>query len=221
MYTLDSRMIDMITADPNVVLLLPRFGIGLGFGNDTVAKVCSRAQVPEQLFLMVCNVYSFDNYSVTRDELRSLRIDSLFGYLKASHQYYLNDRLKHICGHLNSVAESAGKQGQYLTKFYSEYVEQVERHFQNEEKRLFPAIAGLVRGEQVEITVIDEFIKHHDRLDEQLSDLIQLVLKYIPGVNTEDSTEMLFDIITLVRDLQKHAQIEEQVLMPYIKQKLV
>lgn len=218
MYNLDSRLIDIISADPTVILLLPRFGIGLGFGNSTVKQVCRDNNVPATLFLMVCNIYAVDGYRVSREHLSGLELGHLLRYLRGSHQYYLSDRLPHIRSHLDSVAQSAGDvQGHILTRYYNEYIEQVESHFKNEEQKLFPTVERLAAGQQADNSVIESFARHHDRLDEQLSDLMQLVLRYMPGADTKDSSEMLFDIVILVRDLQKHAQIEEKVLLPYIK----
>ncbi|HBZ34774.1 MAG TPA: hypothetical protein DEO38_06725 [Bacteroidales bacterium] len=217
MYSLNNRLIDIISASPAVVLLLSRFGISLGFGNATIDEVCHKNNVPADLFLMISNIYADDHYRVSKDTLKRVNLEVLFCYLRRSHDFYINDRLPHIQRHLDKVAASAAEKGDVLRKYFQNFLQQAARHFRAEEQKLFPVIEQMARGENVDTQVIVSFEEHHDRLDEQLSDLTQLVFKYIPGVDAEFSTEMLFDIVVLNHDLQKHAIIEERVLLPYIK----
>lgn len=51
---------------------------------------------------------------------------------------------------------------------------------------------------------------------DKLNDLTQIVYKYLPGnVLPEESIEVVFDILQLSADIQKHALIEEKILIPW------
>ena len=62
MFTSRMKLADIIAANHNVILLLPRFGIPLGFGEKTVKEVCRDCGVDDHFFLTVCNIYTFDDY---------------------------------------------------------------------------------------------------------------------------------------------------------------
>ena len=49
--------------------LLPRFGIGLGFGDRNVEQTCQMNQVNAELFLMICEIYSDDRFKPGQEEL--------------------------------------------------------------------------------------------------------------------------------------------------------
>ena len=62
---------------------------------------------------------------------------------------------------------------------------------------------------------------NHSDLVDRLSDLTSIVLKYIPGDSlTEELNELVFGIMQLSSDLEKHALLEEKILIPYLGQVL-
>ena len=70
-------------------------------------------------------------------------------------------------------------------------------------------------GEPLSKAVTDHYVKSHDNIKDKLSDLTQIIYKYIPGERlNEEMMELVFDIMQLSRDLEKHAMIEELLLMP-------
>ena len=51
-----------------------------------------------------------------------------------------------------------------------------------------------------------------------MSDLVQIIFKYLPETVTgEDAVDVVYDILLLSDDLNKHSLIEEKVLVPYVK----
>lgn len=45
----DSRLSEMVKAYPALLYSLPRFGIALGFGDKSVAKVCTENEISTHL----------------------------------------------------------------------------------------------------------------------------------------------------------------------------
>lgn len=202
------KMAEMIASNYDLILMLPRFGITLGFGDKTVREVCREAGVDENLFLTVCNIYSFDDFQPDDEEIAGLEKRQIVEHLQSSHRYYLEERLPHLQHHLDRVAEGAGNNsGEVLRRYFADYRHEVEEHVRKEEKHLLRVESGEWRAESG--------LKSHDNIKDRLNDLTQIIYKYVPGKRlTEEMMELVFDILQLSRDIEKHAQIEELLLAP-------
>lgn len=210
------KMADMIASNYDLVLMLPRFGIPLGFGEKSVKEVCRERGVDENFFLTVCNIYSFDDYRPDDEEVAAIDHRLVVEHLQASHRYYIEERLPHMQHHLDHVAESAGDQSSaLLKKYFADYCREVRDHVRREERNLISMLDTLSDGEPLSKAVTDHYVKSHDNIKDKLSDLTQIIYKYIPGERlNEEMMELVFDIMQLSRDLEKHAMIEELLLMP-------
>ena len=208
LFTGRMKMADMIASNYDLILMLPRFGIHLGFGEKTVKEVCRDYGIDDHFFLTVCNIYTFDDYRP--DDEEASRIDNrlVAEHLRASHRYYLEERLPHLQNHLDHITENAGHSGEILRKYYADYCREVREHVRREEKNLTQMLEGTP-------TVHEHYLKSHDNIRDKLSDLTQIIYKYLPGERlTEEMMELVFDILQLSRDLEKHAMIEELLLVP-------
>ena len=210
------KMADMIASNYDLILMLPRFGIPLGFGEKSVKEVCRDRGVDENFFLTVCNIYSFDDYRPDDEEVAAIDHRLVVEHLQASHRYYIEERLPHMQHHLDHVAESAGDQSSaVLKKYFADYCREVRDHVRREERNLISMLDTLSDGEPLSKAVTDHYVKSHDNIKDKLSDLTQIIYKYIPGERlNEEMMELVFDIMQLSRDLEKHAMIEELLLMP-------
>ena len=234
----------LITAQPQLLLTLSHFGIPMGFGDKTIAQVCAEHDVDPQFFLLICEVYSNDNYFPSAATLRATPMEGLVPYLLRSHDYYLNRRLPHIGHHLEKIADMLpARAGNAIKQFFNAYIEEVREHFAHEEKTVYPHISNLLAGESDKSFKIKDFLDSHGNLEDKLSDLVQIIFKYLPGSSNregshtlpaspsilegqpdssshadDDAIDMIFDILQLSRDLRKHAIIEDKILGPYVKQ---
>ncbi|MBR5638520.1 MAG: hemerythrin domain-containing protein [Muribaculaceae bacterium] len=235
----------LITAQPQLLLTLSHFGIPMGFGDKTIAQVCAENGVNPQFFLLICEVYSNDNYVPSPAKLRATPMEGLVPYLLRSHDYYLNRRLPHIGHHLEKIADMLPpRAGKAIKQFFNAYIEEVREHFAHEEKIVYPHIKRLLNRENCDKFTIKSYLDTHDNLEEKLSDLVQIIFKYLPssshkeGFHTpplspsilegelplspshgdDDAIDMIFDILQLSHDLRKHAIIEDKILGPYVKQ---
>lgn len=213
------RLADLIYANHNLILMLPRFGIPLGFGDKSVSAVCEEYHVPADFFILICNVYTFEDYIPDRDCIRKTDMSMLVSYLLASHQYYLQEHLEHIEHHLFLLADTVDeKYGRSLKFFFSDYKNEVIEHFDYEEKNVFPYLKSLLSGSHSSAFSIRQFKESHSNIEDKLNDLIQIIFKYLPGnVKPYDSIDMIFDIFQLSADLDKHTLIENKILIPYVE----
>ena len=208
LFTGRMKMADMIASNYDLILMLPRFGIPLGFGEKTVNEVCRDNNVDDHFFLTVCNIYTFDDFRPDDEELSRIDNRLVAEHLRASHRYYLEERLPHLQQHLDHITENAGHSGEILRKYYADYCREVREHVRREEKNL-----GQMMEEGAQVT--EHYLKSHDNIRDKLNDLTQIIYKYLPGERlNEEMMELVFDILQLSRDLEKHAMIEELLLVP-------
>ena len=213
------KLADIIAANHNVILLLPRFGIPLGFGEKSVREVCAASGVPEDFMLLICNLYTFEDYLPLIDELSEIDMSPLVPYLKASHRYYTEERLPHIGAHIDNIAGRIdNRYGKVFQQFYADFRNQIEEHFSSEERYEFARVLALQQGASRRGLMKGTSKRTHPDLVDKLNDLTQIVYKYLPGnVLPEETMELVFDILQLSSDIQKHALIEDKILQPYMQ----
>ncbi|MCQ2218482.1 MAG: hemerythrin domain-containing protein [Paludibacteraceae bacterium] len=217
-FTEKQKMTELLEANPQLILMLPRFDMKLGFGEKRVGEICQTSGIPTQLFLLLCNVYTFDTYVPTDEEIAAIDGKILIKYLIASHDYYLNHRLKHIGKHIEKIATESGNIGEVLINFFKEYSNEVENHFKQEESSLFPILSEELSGDYK--FNLKEIEGSHDSIGDKLSDLTNIIIKYLPAeIMPNERIGVWFDICQLSKDLGKHAIIEEKILVPYTEQK--
>ena len=219
-FSKDSKFAELMTDDRRLLQLLPRFGIGLGFGDHSVDQVCRMNQVNTDLFLMICEIYSDGNFKPEKHELQHINMGDLLSYLKASHLYYLDECFPHIEEHLQRIIDACGqKYGPMLSHFYDEYKQEVMRHIKYyEEEVVFPYIEALLNGKRPDSYKIDEFEHNHTNIQDTLDDMMNILLKYLPGDNlTKERIEISYDIMELSDDLNRHSLIEEHILIPCVE----
>lgn len=213
------KLADMLLANPNLILLLPRFGIPFGFGDKRVTDICQKYGISTNFFLMICNIYSFGGYLPSKEEILGTDMDTLSTYLMASHKYYLGKRLPHIGEHIKKIAENMDtKIALVLTRFFNDYFEEVTAHFNYEERVVFPYIKRLKENGYDSSCHIESFTKAHTNIEDKLDDLTQIVFKYLPeSIIPDEAVGVVFDILRLSEDIKKHSLIEEKIVMPHLE----
>ena len=219
LFSSDSRLSDLITAHPLLLSLLSRLGVSLGFGDRSIADVCEDSGVDTAFFLLICNVYTFNNYVPSTAAILGTDMTGLVPYLEKSHKYYVEKRLPHIECHLDAIAQKLnGRIGKVFISFFKEYKEEVETHFMHEERDVFPHIRGLMAGKRDATYSIGEFIDTHSDIEGKLDDLLNIVFKYLPPqVDDDNVLDVVDDILRLSEDLKKHTFIEEKIMVPLVK----
>ena len=220
LFSKEAKLAELIDGDRRLLQLLPRFGIALGFGDHSVEEVCRMNNVSADLFLFICEVYSDTDFAPASDELIYGDMSGLLPYLRASHRYYLDERFPHLEEHLQRIIEACGpKYGHMLRQFYDEYKQEVMRHIQYyEEEVVFPYIEALCNGQRPSSYQIEEFEHNHTNIQDVLDDMMNILLKYLPGdILPKERIEISLDIMELSDDLNRHSIIEDHLLIPYVE----
>ena len=215
------KMADLVAGDMNLLSILQRLNIALGFGEATVAEVCAQNNISADLFLMICNIYSFRDYEPQIETLSDDDIMSITMYLRASHNYYrticfpaLHNNIHKMVKELDDVSR------RLIDKFYDDYDNEVSNHFQYEEEVVFPYIENLLGNKSADNSEysISLFEHNHGNVNEKLNDLSNIIIKYLSKDYTSQLRfEILGEINYIGNDLMKHSDIENRLLVPLVE----
>ncbi|MDR2140167.1 MAG: hemerythrin domain-containing protein [Tannerella sp.] len=214
-YKVTDKMSDLICENYSMLLVMSRFGIALGFGEDTVGEVCRKNGIDEKTFLTVVNMLIDEE---RRDEIdMSISVKPLVSYLRNSHAYFLDFRLPAIRVKLTEAVDYAHNDiGQAIIRYYDEYVSEVRRHMQYEEETVFPYVDLLLDGKKHHYH-IDIFSKQHNQVEARLFELKNIIIKYFPARSSNELNSVLFDIFACAEDLASHNRLENNLLVPVIR----
>lgn len=223
-------MADVVLENPRVLSLLPRFEIGLGFGEKTIDEVCCSNNVNTSFFLEIVNSYINDEY-VARADLSEFPLSVVVEYLRKTHSYYLTSGLPKIEASINKLIAgsllSEEKKKLVLT-FFDDYKQEFLDHIMKEEDSILPYILEIEEQagkEQADKAFLDrlkkysisQFAREHDRLEDSLANLAELIIKYLPPFKDRElCDQILSDLFALKEDLIDHAAMEDKVLVPRV-----
>lgn len=220
-FRISMKFSDLLNINPELILLLSRCNIPLGFGEKTVAEVCSEHDISPEFFLLICKVYTIKGYEITKEESEQVNMKDLLRFLSISHKYYLEDRLPHIGTHLKLISDQCdANYGRLLQRFYEEYRDEVVAHFEYEEKKVFPYIKSLEENHADESYRIRDFESNHTNIEEKLQDLVSILIKYLPAEQSpKERISITMDIYHLTEDINRHSLLEDKLLVFYANMK--
>lgn len=219
-YTKENKLFEMICSDFQLLNIISRFGLNLGFEEKTIAEVCDENSIDCNTFLAIINFTKNDGENIWH--LNEISLQTLCDYLKQSHTYYLDFLLPSIRRKLIEAigALPANEMASLILKFYDEYCIEVQKHLKTEDKDIFPYVEKLIKGEiEPKRNHADTMISLHRRpLEQKLSELKELIIKYFKSnSNNYLVNSVLYDIFLLEKDLKCHGKLETQVFMEEIK----
>lgn len=211
-------MSSLICDNYPMLLVMSRFGIDLGFGEDTIEQVCKANGVDSYTFLSVVNMLIVDDKKSLEVDYEKISCNALIDYLHNSHTYFLEYRLPAIRRKLiEAIDRNDDAVSIVVVNYYDEYVAEVNKHMMYEEQTLFPYIRAIFAGQTTDKYSIDVYSKHHDKVEDKLSELKNIIIKYYPAKTTNAITSVLYDIFSCEKDLASHSEIEDFLLVPSIK----
>lgn len=217
-YLPESSMSNLICDNYPMLLVMSRFGIDLGFGEDSIDQVCKKHYVDTYTFLAVVNTLIAQQRSNLKIEYQRISLLSLIKYLHNSHSYFLEYRLPTIRRELIEALPSGEDVSEAILSYFDEYVSEVDKHMMYEEQTLFPYIDSMLEGSRCQVYSIDDYSRHHDNIEEKLSELKGIMIKYYPAKSTNELNNVLYDIFSCQRDLALHNKIEDALLVPTMKE---
>ena len=213
-------MADIICDNYSLLQVMSRFGLPLGFGDYTVEEVCHSHQVDCRTFLAVANFIN-KGHSRSLASIEDISVESLMTYLKNAHHYFLDFQLPTIRRKLLEAIDcSMDNEVIFLIlTFFDNYVKEVRNHMSYEDTHVFTYVDKLLKGEKSEDYDIHMFVRHHDHIDEKLTELKNSIIKYYPDSRKSYvMNAVLFDIFNCEKDLASHNEVEDYLFVPAVLQ---
>lgn len=217
LYIAEDTMGDLISENYSILHVLNRLGISLGFGEKSIAEVCSEYDIDQYTFLAIINLLTTDDKGSFKIDFDNISTSTLTKYLHNSHSYYLDYRLPKIRTELQNTIGSSDPIAIVIIDYFDKYVAEVKRHMMYEEEVVFPYIKEIIDNKQLNQYNIDIYGQHHDHIEEKLSELKNILIKYYHVETTFQFNNILLDIFSCETDLALHNNIEDYILIPAIK----
>ncbi len=218
-YKETDRMSDVISDEFHLLQMLSRFGISLGFGEKTIREVCDEAGVDCDTFLVVADyIRSGDPNVVLRAERVS--VASLMSYLRRAHDYFLGFELPAIRRKLLEALDCSQRDevAFLILKFYDAYMNEVRKHMEFENRKIFTYVEHLLADERIENYEISQFARNHENINKKLQELKNIIIKYyVPQGDPNLLNAVLFDIFNCEKDLFAHCEVENLLFVPAVQ----
>lgn len=214
-YIRNDRMRDIINDNNNLLTVINRFSISLGFGDKSVAVVCEENGVDADTFLAVVNFISGKDWSGYK-----ISLQPLIGYLRKSHRFILNHALPNIKKTLiEGIQQTSNSEiAMFILKLYDSYMKEVKRHMEYEDDTVFSYVENLIAGEVKGKFNISDFSSRHEHMAGTLEELKELFIYQYNQKDNDMISIALFDITLCGNDLMSHCEIENKLLFPTVKE---
>lgn len=226
------KMADLVHINFEILSVLQRLKIPFGFKEKSVATVCSDSHVDVDFF-MALTQWFLERDDFPQEQLMDYPTRWLVGYLQHTHKCYLSYQIPHLekeIEKLNEITSTPEQSAQLMIHFFKDYIREFSDHIEEEEKITFPyilALEAVVSGKasidafflEFKDYTIRKYLESHTDLEEKIFDLQSILLKYVPPTtNNCHFTNLLIEIYRLGQDLKDHTLLEENVLIPQVKE---
>ena len=212
-------MSDVICDEPALLQMMSRFGIPLGVADKTVTQVCQEHHVDTATFLALAN-FMKQGARGAAEHLPQVSVAALTDYLRRAHTYFLDYQLPAVRRKLLEALDCSqtAEVSLLIIKFYDNYMGEVRKHMQHENRKVFGYVEGLLRGERTGNYSIADCARSHSSIDVKLQELKNIIIKYYaPTEQAELLHSALYDIFTCEKDLRMHCQVEDDIFVPAVQ----
>ena len=222
-YKRTDQMSGLISDDYRMLQILSRFGICLGFGDQSVEAACKACGVDCHTFLAVVNYVKNAGHAHVNELKEQVQLPDMLKYLRNSHAYFVEFRLPAIRRKLIASIDCAmhNQVAFLILKFYDEYAAEVQRHMEYENTHVHPYVEQLLQGRLPKETfreLVNEHEGNHASLEKSIAELKSIIIKYYPSeANAQLLNDALMDIYMVEEDLLMHCQLEDTLFAECVR----
>lgn len=216
-YNPDDKMVSLIADNYQLIQVLSRFGIPMGFGDKSIGEVCAENKVDTDTFLAIVNFIACGHNSF--DSTVSLSLESLLHFLRQSHVYFLEFCLPAIRRQIiDSISLRSSDVSFLILKLFDEFVEEVTLHMNYEDRTVFAYVGAMLAGKANDGYRITTYSDHHEKVGSKLKELKNIIIKYCPAdAKSNLLNAALYDIYRCEEELESHCLLEDCLLVPAIQ----
>ncbi len=207
--TKNSRLSDIIIAEPVTLTVIGRFGIKLGMGDRTVQQVCDDLSIDADVLVCLLNTFIHDDYFPEK-QLTALGIERVVNYLKKTNAYYLHFMLPTIERHFELlVSRSDDDNGNLhmMRQYFDTAKQRLTERIKHDNEVWFPAI---MTGKN------DTVPEEDDDIEDRINDLMSMFVIHLKGdYDTNLGHAVVLSLAGLRDDLHQHNRIRERILRPH------
>lgn len=213
------KIAELVEQDFQILIILDRLGIRGDFGDRSVQEVCQQNGLDTDTFILLCNVILDHKFTPSERDIHYGKVKDIIRYLHLSHEYYLNTAFNQLSEAIRSLIEPCSdKQKKIFLGFFTDYKEELDKHFAFEEGSVLPYIEEMLEKPHGDLDILENIEEDDCMIDEKLSDLKSLVLKSLPnGCDGRKRMDVLKSICELQKDLERHSCVEDMLLVPMIR----
>ncbi len=229
--TADMKMADLIHLDFQLLAVIQRIGINLGFREKTIDEVCKENDVDTDFFIQIARSFHDKDY-FPKEKFFNFKAEWLIHFLRRTHQCILEYKIPEIEEKIKLMVEDlkeTTKNYELIKNFFTEYIRELRVHMELEETQVFPYVLAL--SECIDTNTktegfekyfndynIQRYLEDHNDIEEKVFDLKNILIKYLPPpTDSCKYNSLLFEIFKLEKDLQDHSKLEDKVLIPKVK----
>lgn len=218
----DSKLAEIIINHPYFILMLEHFEISLPVQDLSISQICEKYNINEALFIaftnLYCNKKGIPPLKLTADDALTIT-----RFLATSHRYYSEQIYPEITQLIEQMSQQNNhREMKLVSVFFADYFKEVTAHFDYENQIFHPYVDCLVardkdtaHKENYMDYSVSQYQDHHDDIEIKLTDLKNLLIKYLPVHNDQQIRRKLLFLLSEVEfDLNIHSKIEELILIP-------
>lgn len=218
----DTKLSDIVIAEPTALTVLNRFGIYLGLGDLTVARACDKLGIDKDFLATILNTYLHESYFPERI-LASFKAATIVDYLGQTNNYYAQFQLPNIERHFNlliSKSDPANNNLELMLRFFHEMNGQLLARIADDRNHWFPAILQAeaeaeARSQDADALSGDRVQEPEDTVEDKLGDLISMMVIHLQGDHDSNlALAVLMALANLKKDITQNNRIRNRLLLP-------
>lgn len=220
-----TKISDIVLENPHFLLMLEHLEIKIQLKEKSIEQICIENGVNVDCFLAIASMY-YGHYSVLSIDYSTEVIQTIIKILKNSHNYYLEEKYPQIRSFIKQMSKNTNfREAAIVEDFFNNYFLEVSEHLDYENNIVFPYIleldfmisnrTGTIMTRDYSSAVYKE---QHDDIEEKLTDLKNLLVKYLPQKEDQKiRRQLLLVLFELEYSLVIHSKIEEKILIPIVE----
>ena len=218
----DTKLSDIVIAEPTALTVLNRFGIYLGLGDLTVARACDKLGIDKDFLATILNTYLHESYFPERI-LASFRAATIVDYLGQTNNYYAQFQLPNIERHFNlliSKSDPSNNNLELMLRFFLEVKQQLLTRIADDRNHWFPSILQAEASFNAQCTMHNaQYTMHNaqpeDSVEDKLGDLISMMVIHLQGNHDRNlALAVLLALANLKKDITQNNRIRNRLLRP-------